>query len=270
MRHPYFDLPRPIPIGHRGAAGEAPENTLVSFARALELGAPILESDVHATRDGELVLLHDDEVDRTSDGSGKIGELSFAELQRLDAGHRFSPDGGRSFPYRGCGLRVPSLAEAFAAFPGARFNLELKEASPGAVERLVSLVAEFGREAITLLTSGRDEIMQAIRAELRRTGAAPALGASTGDVVGFLRGARDGLDPPPGAMALQIPESFGGNPLVTRQLVDYAHAHDVQVHVWTVNEPEEMNRLFDLDVDGIVSDFPGRVLETIAKRRAAG
>lgn len=270
MGHPYFDLPRPIAIGHRGAAGEAPENTLPSFARALELGAPILESDIHATRDGELVLLHDDEVDRVTDGAGRVADRTFAELQRLDAGHHFSLDGGRSFPHRGRGLRIPSVAEAFRAFPGARFNFEVKEAPPGAVERLVALISESGREPITLLTSGRDGIMQAIRRELERTGAAPATGASPSDVLGFVRGAQEGGNPPPGVMALQIPESFAGSPLVTRELVDYAHAHDVQVHVWTVNDPEDMHRLFDLGVDGIVSDFPGRVLETIAKRRAAG
>ena len=130
VTHPYFDLDTPIVIGHRGCAGEVPENTLASFEAALDAGAAILESDVHLTRDGVPVLIHDDAVDRVSDGSGRVGELGLAELERLDAGHRFDPDGTGRHPFRGRGLRIPSLAEALAGFPTARFNLELKEDVP--------------------------------------------------------------------------------------------------------------------------------------------
>ena len=144
MRHPFFDVATPTVIGHRGSAGEAPENTLASFARGLATGAAILESDVHLTRDGVPVLLHDDVVDRTTDGRGPVAALSLAELRALDAGHRFSRDGGRTHPFRGRGLRVPTLAEALATFPDARFNLELKEGLPGLVEGCVALIAKSG------------------------------------------------------------------------------------------------------------------------------
>lgn len=264
MRHPYFDLPRPLVIGHRGAAGEAPENTLLSFERALALGAGILESDVHLTRDGVPVLLHDDRVERTTEGRGPVGELTLAELRRLDAGHRFSPDGGHSFPFRGLGLRVPTLAEAFRAFPGARFNLELKDGGAALAETVVALVREARREATTLLTAGEDAMMQALRAELARSGVEPAVGASTGDVLRFVRAAMQGLVPPPEPLALQIPAEFAGRPLVNRELLAYAHAHDVQVHVWTVNEPGEMKALLELGVDGLVTDFPGRLVALLA------
>ncbi|UCE86225.1 MAG: glycerophosphodiester phosphodiesterase [Deltaproteobacteria bacterium] len=268
MRHPYFDVSLPIPIGHRGAAGEAPENTLVSFERAVAEGAAILESDVHVTRDGEIVLLHDDTVDRTTDGHGRLLGLTLAEVKRLDAGYRFSADGGRSHPFRGGGVRIPTLDEAFAALPEARFNLEIKETDAGAIERVVGIVAEAGRAPTTLLTAASDPTMAALRAELRATGVAAALGASTGDVLGFVRGAVEGGEPPSDSMALQIPPSFGGDPLVTRELVAYAHRHGVQVHVWTINDRDEMARLLDLGVDGIISDFPGRVAALIAERRA--
>ena len=133
MRHPYFDVPRPTILGHRGAAGEAPENTLESFRLGLAQGADIIESDVHVTRDGVPVLIHDEAVDRTTDGCGRVAELDWDELQRLDAGYRFSPDGGSSFPFRGRGLRVPALEEAFRELPDVRLNLELKEGAPGHV-----------------------------------------------------------------------------------------------------------------------------------------
>ena len=187
MRHPYFDVATPTVIGHRGSAGEAPENTLASFALGLKAGAAILESDVHLTRDGVPVLLHDDLVDRTTDGSGRVAELSLTRLHALDAGHRFNTDGGRSYPFRGRGLRVPTLEEALAAFPDARFNLELKEGVPGLVERCLEVI-EKSRSAIrTLLTAGDDALMTELRAEVTRRGTAVALGASAREVGDFLR-----------------------------------------------------------------------------------
>ena len=266
MRHPFFDLPLPIVIGHRGSSGEAPENTLPAFARALEQGAAVLETDVHATRDGVVVVYHDERVDRTTDGEGAISELDFAALRRLDAGFDFSPDGGRSFPWRGRGLRVATLAEAFEACPGARFNIELKSEEPALVDGTLEAVRAAGRAERTLLTAGDDRAMARLRRRLRETGLATAVGASAGDVVAFVRAAASGGAPPPEPMALQIPASFGGRPLATRELVDFAHGHDVQVHVWTVNEPAEMHALLDLGVDGLVSDFPARLCGVLRER----
>jgi glycerophosphoryl diester phosphodiesterase len=269
VRHPYFDLATPLVIGHRGAAGEVPENTLASFRFALEGGAQILESDLHATRDGTVVMCHDPEVDRTTDGSGRIGELAFADLARLDAGQRFSRDGGASHPFRGRGLRIPALREAFAAFPAARFNLELKQRDPALVDHTLELVAEFERADRTLLTAADDELMALLRRRLREAGIGAAVGACTGDVVAFVRAAAEGTPAPPDPMALQIPAEFAGRPLVTPELVRAAHERDVQVHVWTVNEPAEMERLLDLGVDGLVTDFPGRLAKLVAARRGA-
>ena len=193
-------------MGHRGAAGEAPENTIPSFERAIAAGAAILESDLHVTADGAIVLLHDDRVDRTTDGTGRALERTLAELRDLDAGFRYSPDGGRSFPYRATGVRIPTLEEAFASLPGARFNLEIKEIDRDAIERIAACVAEAGRAATTLLTAATDSTMAALRAHLQKTGVEVALGASTGDVLGFVRGALEGGEPPSDSMALQIPE----------------------------------------------------------------
>jgi glycerophosphoryl diester phosphodiesterase len=250
-------------IGHRGSAGEAPENTLPSFAVGLESGAEILESDVHLTRDGVPVLIHDDVVDRTTDGSGRVSELSISQLHALDAGHRFSADGGRTHPFRGRGLRVPTLAAALTAFPDVRFNLELKEGLPGLVERCLEVIGRLDSARRTLLTAGDDVLMRELRAEVARRGAPVALGASAGEVADFLRSAIERRRPAPGPMALQVPPEFGGQPLVTREFVDHAHAHDLVVHVWTIDEPEEMRALLALGVDGIVSDFPARLAAVI-------
>jgi glycerophosphoryl diester phosphodiesterase len=268
MRHPFFALATPLVFGHRGACGELPENTLPSFARALEQGADVLELDVHATADGEVVVLHDADVARTTDGAGDVATLRWAEVSALDAGFRFADaDGGA--PFRGVGIRVPRLAEVLAAFPGVRLNVELKRADAGLVARVLNLLRDAGREELTLLAAESDETMKLLRSAVRERGARVALGASVGDVLGFVRAALAGDAPPEGPMALQIPPEFLGRPLVTPELTAFVHAHGVQVHVWTINDEDEMRRLLALGVDGVMSDFPARLRRVVAAARGA-
>jgi len=266
MPHPFFAIPRPIVFGHRGACGECPENTLVSFERALAQGADVLETDVHLTRDGEVIVLHDADVARTSDGVGDVADLSWPELARLDAGFRFTaPDG--STPFRARGVRVPRLAEALARFPGVRFNIELKRADARLVAAVLDLLQSAHRAELSLLAAEQDAAMQLLRAAVRERGSPAALGASVGDVLRFVRAAIESGEPPGGPMALQIPAEFLGRPLVTPELVSFAHAQGVQVHVWTINEPAEMRRLIALGVDGLMSDFPGRLRQVVDATR---
>jgi glycerophosphoryl diester phosphodiesterase len=263
MAHPFFALRRPLAIGHRGCAGEVPENTIASFERGVADGAVVIETDVHLTRDRVPVLLHDADVARVTDGRGAVRDLSFAELRGLDAGFHFAaPDG--STPFRGAGLHVPSLAEALDALPGVRFNLELKEDRPEIAERVLGVIRDAGRDELTLVTSGEDALMEKLRGAVRRSGARVALGASTGDVARFVRAARDGIAPPAEPMALQIPAQFAGEPLVTPALLAAAHARGIHVHVWTINDPAEIAALLELGVDGVISDYPARVVRAAA------
>lgn len=265
MTHPYFELARPVILGHRGAGGVAPENTLVAFERGLADGAHIIESDIHHTRDGVPVLIHDADVDRTTDGHGPVASLTLAELEQLDAGHWFTEGDSNEFPCRALGLRVPTLHEAFESLPAARFNLELKAKSPEMVAQVVSLLKKHDREDRTLLTAGDDAIQSMLREELRRTGVRPALGASLADILAVIRASLSGEKPQTDSMALQIPTEFAGNPLVTPELVKYCHDHGIEVHVWTINEPDEIQRLLRLGVDGIVTDYPGRMAKLLAR-----
>jgi glycerophosphoryl diester phosphodiesterase len=257
--HPYFDIPRPHLFGHRGASAEAPENTLPSFARALEHGVPYLELDCHATRDGEVVVLHDAELERTTDGQGLVSELSFAELERLDAGYRFTFD-GHSFPFRGTGVRVPRFAEVLKAFPGTRLNLEVKQAEPPIAAEVVRLVRRANASGRILLASAEEPIL----AEIVALDPGTALGSSTVDVIEFVKAAAESRLESfvPRGHALQIPPDAFGRPLVTRELVQAAHALGLFVHVWTINEADEMRRLLALGVDGLMSDFPGLLVAT--------
>ncbi len=152
------------------------------------------------------------------------------------------------------------------ALPEARFNLELKEAASGMVERTVEVIAEAGREHTTLVTTADDDLMRDLREHVDAQGVDLALGACTGEVAGFAVSALRGESPPEGPMALQIPGDFSGHPLVTPELIAHAHAHDVHVHAWTIDEPEEMARLLDLGVDGIVTNFPARMVRLLATR----
>ena len=258
--HPYFDTPRPQLFAHRGASGEAPENTDVAFDRALAHGVPYLEMDCHATSDGELVIHHDETLDRTTDASGLLRERRFAELETIDAGFRFSPDEGTSFPFRGAGVRIPRLHDVLAAYPGVRINLEVKQADPPIAEQVVRAIRRAGAESRVLLAA-EDE---AILAELRALDPGTALGSSLADVVEFVRaGAGGRLESfRPRGHALQVPTHALGRPLVTGEFVAAAHARGLFVHVWTINDPSEMRRLLALGVDGIMSDFPARLVAT--------
>ena len=258
MSHSFFAVERPVIIGHRGSAGTHPENTLLSFEAALASGAQILESDIHLSRDGVPILLHDPSLDRTTDGAGDASRRTQLELRELDAGTRFTDQDGKT-PYRGQGVRIPTLEDAFERFPEARFNLEIKAASQDGIRATLDLVERFDRADRTLLAAGEDAIMKDLRVALAARSMQPAVGASLGEIVAAVSSALDGSEMPPGVMALQIPSTFADRPLATREFIDHAHKQGVQVHVWTINELSEIEALLDLGVDGIVTDFPGRM-----------
>jgi glycerophosphoryl diester phosphodiesterase len=264
MAHSFFDVENPVVIGHRGAAGERPENTLVSFETALAQGAQILESDIHVSRDGVPILLHDPELDRTTDGAGLASASTWSELERLDAGCRFEgAESGES--YAGRGIGIPSLEQAFERFPDARFNLEIKCHDQAGIRATLDLIDRFDRADRTLLAAGDDAIMSDLRRHVAAHRVAPAMGASLGEIVAATRSAVEGTPMPVDVMALQIPASFGGQPLVTDPFVKHAHAHGVEIHVWTINALSEIESLLKLGVDGIVTDFPGQMSEWLGR-----
>ncbi len=230
----YLDGPRPRLFAHRGASGIAPENTLEAFTAGLAAGAERLELDVHATADGHVVVLHDPTVDRTTDGSGAVHTLSLAELKRLDAGARFTLSDGTT-PFRGRGVRVPTLAELLEACPGVPLNIEIKQEEPAIEAAVLAVLDRFDARERTLLAAEESVIMDRIRVaapEMLTSFAAP-------EVADFVYRFRDGrLDDyrPPG-IALQVPPSFGDVTIVSAESVAAAHRLGLEVHVWTINEP---------------------------------
>ncbi|MGH7899980.1 MAG: glycerophosphodiester phosphodiesterase [Candidatus Binatia bacterium] len=257
----YFSRRRPRVFGHRGAAGIAPENTLVSFERAVADGAEFLELDVHASRDDVVVVIHDPTLERTTDGHGPVRALSYAELRRHDAGYRF--ESGGSHPFRGRGVRVPSLEEVLDAFPTIPLNIEIKQGDPPIEPLVARLLAEKGASDRVLLAAEDDSIIKRIRL------AAPDVVTSfsyeeareffqrcfAGDLGGYT---------PPGR-ALQVPPRFGDVELASRATIDAAHARGLEMHLWTINDELEMERLLELGADGLMSDFPA-VLRHVTDR----
>jgi glycerophosphoryl diester phosphodiesterase len=260
----YFSGPRPRVFGHRGAAGLAPENTLVSFERALGDGAGVLELDVHATRDGVVVVIHDDTLERTTNGTSAVRQLDFAEVRRYDAGFRFEIDGAH--PFRGRGVRVPSLEETLEAFPAIPLNIEIKQGEPPIEAIVVDLLDRHGALDRVLLAAEDDRVMERIRA--RTPGVATS--AAYGEARDFFERcfADRFADYEPIARALQIPPRTAGIELVVAETIAAAHRFGLEMHVWTINDETEMARLLTLGVDGVMSDYPGRLVGVV--RRLAG
>ena len=211
-----------------------------------------------------MVVLHDELVDRTTDGSGPVRALSHTALARLDAGYRFrAPDG--TFPYRDRGIRVPTLAELLEAHPDAPLNIEIKQQTPAIEHAVLETLDRHGARGRTLLAAEDADIMARIRA------AAPDVvtsfsAAEVADFVFRLR--RDDFACwTPRGVALQVPPAYLDTAIITPESVAVAHRFGVEVHAWTINDAAEMERLLDLGVDGIMTDLPAVGARVVARRR---
>lgn len=252
---------RTLVFAHRGGRGIAPENTLAAFQKSFDLGVDVLELDIHATKDGELVVMHDNTVDRTTDGNGLIADKKLAEIKNLDAGFEWTNDGGKTFPFRDKNIKVPTLREIFEKFPETVINIEPKYDKPSPVKPLCDLIKEFKRTNKVIVGSFNDAILEDFRTNC--TGVATS--ASPSEASGFLARYEVGLDDnyTPKMQALQVPPRFGKLEIVTEKYVKAAHEKNLEVHVWTINEIEEMKYLIDIGVDGIMTDYPDRLLDLL-------
>ncbi len=259
MTRPYLSHEHPIRFAHRGSRVLWPENTMHAFQGAVDLGYRYIETDVHVTRDGKVVIFHDDELNRLTDASGKLADRDWNDLRTLDAAHHFDPEGG--FPLRGRGIRMPLLEEALTGLPDQLFNIDLKQ--PGIEQAVAAEVTRLGAEDRVLIGSffnGR------IRRFRRLTAGRVATSAGPAEVVMALAAARVGRPTQGPADAFQVPEKGGPLTVVGERFVTAAHRGGKQVHVWTVNDAETMHRLLDVGVDGIITDRPDVLNDVIAER----
>ncbi len=274
---------RVLAFAHQGGAREGPSSTIFALSRAVAAGADALELDVHRSRDGHLVVCHDATVDRTTDGTGRIADLTLDQLRALDNAHWWRPgevvDHGAEpvdLPLRGRApedrhLGVATLAEVLAAFPGVLLNLDIKQTGPDVVPYEAQLAEELvaaGRIDDVIVASFSDAAIDAFKAE------GTGIGTSCGprEVVALAQALASG-EPVPAEVrthsAIQVPPRFGGADVVTLDSVHAAHEAGLAVHVWTIDDEAEMRRLVELGVDGVMTDYPSvlvPVLEELGVR----
>jgi glycerophosphoryl diester phosphodiesterase len=249
----------PLAIAHRGSRELWPENTMEAFSQAVALGFRFLETDLQVTADGVLVCVHDETVDRTTEGTGVVSRFGFEELAGLDAGFRHNSSSG--YPYRGKGVSIPSLEEAVTTLPETSFVVDLK--GEGQVALLAELIERHSLHDRLIVGSFSDRRLDEFR---KATGGRVA--TSTGPMLSrmWLLTSRVGRGAGGAASALQLPTQVRGVKVVDKRLVEAAHAKGLQVHVWTVNDPAEMEAYLDLGVDGIISDRPDLLREVLIAR----
>jgi glycerophosphoryl diester phosphodiesterase len=268
VNHPFFAHEGVMVIAHQGGDGLWPSNTMRAFQGAAELGVDVLEMDIHSTADGVLVVMHDKTVDRTTNGRGALQAMTLAELKTLDAGYNWSRDGGQTYPYRGQEITVPALAEIFAAFPGWRMNIEIKQADPPIVQPLCRMIRDNGAAERVLVASFHAPTIQAFRQEC--PGVATSIAEAEVRTFFALNLLYLGRVYQPVAQAVQVPEERSNLHILTPRFIRTAQRHNMDVHVWTVNETEDMERMVALGVNGIITDYPDRLLALLGRTADGG
>ena len=255
--------PRPLVIAHQGGEEVWPSNTMVAYEQAVALGVDMLEMDLHATADGKLVLMHDETVDRTTDGTGKIEEMTLAEFKALDGGYYWSNDDGQTHPFRGQGITPASLDEVFGAFD-MPMNIEIKlvELQPVA-ELFCQAIRDYSMEDKVLVASFHQDAMGQFRALCPEV----TTSLAQNEVINFFvrhKLLQGGTYSPPGG-AVQVPEKRSGLTILTKGFVEDAHSRGMDVHAWTINEVEDMQHMIDLGVDEIITDRPDLLMELLGR-----
>lgn len=262
MEFESFLSPMPRVVAHRGDSAFFPENTAEAFSSAASLGIDVIETDVHLTKDGEIVIWHDPTLERNTDGKGTLESHTLAELKRYDAGYTFTRDGGKTYPFRGKGVKLITLSAALELCPDERFNIDLKSQEPEIVDRFISVIREHKAENRICAASFHLDNLKKLRK------AAPDILTSitTLEVIPLLLKEKlhmlsRSFDR---KIIFQVPVRQYGITVVDRRFVEEMHKRDAVVMVWTINDESEMRRLFSIGVDTIMTDNP-RLLIKVAE-----
>ncbi|MFN8531757.1 MAG: glycerophosphodiester phosphodiesterase [Anaerolineae bacterium] len=264
--HPFNARSGVLVFAHQGGDGIRPSNTMAAFTHAVEIGADILDLDIHRTSDGVLVVLHDETVDRTTNGTGLVREMTLDDLRQLDAGYNWPTDNrtdSSGYPYRGQGITIPTLEEVFQAFPDMRVNIEIKQETPSIVADFCAMIHQYNMQDKTMVSTFHETTMT----EFRQTCPDVPTAAVESEVRLFyvlnqLHLARAFY---PTAYTFQVPETSGNLQVVTTEFVAAAAALNIQVYPWTINDAEGMQRVIDAGVQGINTDYPDVLLNLLGR-----
>lgn len=237
---------------------------MLAFQQSAQAGADVLDADVHLTKDGILVLMHDATVEGTTNGTGAIEDLTLQQIRQLDAGYRFTTDNGRTFPYRGKGISVPTLEELFQTHSEKRLGLELKPEDPFTIPtRVCEMIRKYKRQEAVLISSFSQENMDSFRTQCPEV----ATSATTDEVKLFIRlnTLRMTRLLSPVYSCFQVPEKTRTQYVLTERFLIAARERNLPIIPWTINEEEDLRRILDLGVEGINTDYPTRLLTMLNK-----
>ncbi|GAE28394.1 glycerophosphoryl diester phosphodiesterase [Halalkalibacter wakoensis JCM 9140] len=263
---PFFEEEELVVVAHRGGKHLAPENTITAFEKARELEVNAIEFDIHMTKDHELVAIHDATVDRTTDGSGKVGDMRLEDLKELDAGYYFQNEKG-DYSFRNQNVVIPTVEEIFEQFPDMKMFIEIKDTNeaetiPVMVERLWNLIQKYGLEERVLVGSFDQTIIDLFD---EAADGRVAVGAGRQEVMKWVAANKlflNGLYRPK-VDAIQIPTEQKGIDLTSKRLIEFAQRWGMPVHYWTINDEETMRYLLEQGADGIITDRPDLLLEVL-------
>ncbi len=247
---------RPLVIAHRGASGTHPENTLPAFLRAIELGSDIVELDLRMTKDGHVVVIHDGSVDRVTNGHGQVAELTLAQIKALDAGFAFTLDGGKTFPFRGQGITVPTLEEVLTALPEQLLMLEVKVDSHRMIRQVIASLRRL--KAIERVSVELFSIKTKMGQLMRRLEPNLTTGHTRAELVRFVAMAKLGFA---GrfrrrGFAIEMPPRRNRLAVSSKRTLRAAARHGIPMFVWTVNLEKDMRRFLDWGPAGLFTDHP--------------
>ena len=254
-----FLTPLPRVVAHRGDSANYPENTLPAFISAAKMGIDVIETDVHLTKDKELVIWHDPTLERNTDGKGTIESHTLDELKALDAGYTFTKDEGKTFPFRGKGVQLCTLDEALKACPDERFNIDLKSQESDIVDIFIKVIRENKAESRVCGASFHLNNLK----KLKRLAPDITTSVTTLEVIPLLLKEKMHILPKEfdRRLIFQVPVSQYGIKVITKHFVDEMHKRGAIIMVWTINNEDEMRRLFRLGVDTIMTDNPRLVIK---------
>ncbi len=259
-----FLNPMPRVVAHRGDSKHFPENTLEAFLSAVKMGVDVIETDVHLSKDNVVVIWHDETLDRNTNGSGRIEDHVVNELIEFDAGYTFSKDGGKTFPFRNKGVKLCTFEQALIKCPNQRFNVDLKTKDLKIVEEFIKVVRAHNAEDRVCCASFHLENLLAIR----KTAPDILTSVTTKEVIPLLFKQKLGILPNKLAdrrIIFQVPVSQGIIKVITPRFVKMMHQRNAIIMVWTINDENEMIRLFKMGVDSIMTDDPKTVIK-VAKQ----